>query len=133
MTSFTVALATARSSPATVTTRSWAARATTTSTAGPATARCRPERAIPRSPAAAATTSLTGSGLNSWLMFYGSTNMTLTNTTFSTSGGGLAPSVSQITGFQHAVLAAGTGDFTLDASAFTWAASCFRGARATTR
>ncbi len=45
--------------------------------------------------------------------------MTLTNTTISTSGGGLAPSVSQITGFQHAVLSAGTGDFTLDASAFT--------------
>ena len=65
---------------------------------------------------------LTGGGLDSWLMFYGSTNMTLTDTTFSTSGGGLAPSVSTISGFQNAILAAGTGDFTLDASAFSGSA-----------
>ena len=60
-----------------------------------------------------------GGGFDSWLMFYGSTNMTLTNTTFSTSGGSVPASVSSISGFQHAVLAAGSGDFTLDASAFT--------------
>ena len=62
---------------------------------------------------------LTGGGLDSWLMFYGSTNMTLTNTTFSTSGGGVPASVSTISGFEHAILAAGTGDFTLDASGFS--------------
>src|SRR5271165_4970591 len=52
-------------------------------------------------------------------MFYGSTNMTLTNTTFSTSGGSVTASSSTISGFQHAILAAGTGDFTLDASGFS--------------
>ncbi|MFI5455769.1 MAG: Ig-like domain repeat protein, partial [Isosphaerales bacterium] len=65
---------------------------------------------------------LSGGGFDSWLMFYGSTNMTLTNTTFSTSGGSLPASVSTISGFQHAILAAGTGDFTLDASGFTGSA-----------
>ena len=65
---------------------------------------------------------LIGGGFDSWLMFYGSTNMTLTNTTFSTSGGGLTTSVSTISGFQHAILAAGTGDFTLDASGFSGSA-----------
>ena len=65
---------------------------------------------------------LTGGGLDSWLMFYGSTNMTLTNTTFSTSGGSVPASVSTISGFQHAILAAGTGDFTLDASGFSGSA-----------
>ena len=45
---------------------------------------------------------LTGGGLDSWLMFYGSTNMTLTNTTFSTSGGSVPASVSTISGFEHA-------------------------------
>ncbi len=62
---------------------------------------------------------LAGSGFDSWLIFYGSTNMTLTDTTFSTSGGSSAPSVSTISGFQNAMLAAGPGDFTLDASGFT--------------
>ena len=42
----------------------------------------------------------------------------LTDTTFSISGGGLPSSVSTVTGFEHAILAAGTGDFTLDASGF---------------
>ncbi len=65
---------------------------------------------------------LSGDGFNSWLMFYGSTNMTLTNTTFSTSGGSVSASVSEISGFQHAILAAGTGDFTLDASGFSGSA-----------
>ncbi len=65
---------------------------------------------------------LSGGGFDSWLMFYGSTNMTLTNTTFSTSGGSSAASVSTISGFQHAILAAGTGDFTLDASGFSGSA-----------
>jgi Ca2+-binding RTX toxin-like protein len=61
---------------------------------------------------------LTGGGTGSWLMFYGSANMTLTDTTFSTSGGSLPATFSTISGFQNAILAAGTGDFTLDASAF---------------
>ncbi len=65
---------------------------------------------------------LSGGGFDSWLMFYGSTNMTLTNTTFSTSGGSVPASVSTISGFQHAILAAGTGDFTLDASGFSGSA-----------
>ena len=37
---------------------------------------------------------LIGGGFDSWLMFYGSTNMTLTDTTFSTSGGSLPASAS---------------------------------------
>ncbi len=61
---------------------------------------------------------MTGGGFDSWLMFYGSTNMTLTNTTFSTSGGSVGASVSTISGFQNAILAAGPGDFTIDASGF---------------
>ncbi len=65
---------------------------------------------------------LIGGGFDSWLMFYGSTNMTLTDTTFSTTGGSLPASVSTISGFQHAILAAGAGDFTLDASAFSGSA-----------
>ena len=65
---------------------------------------------------------LSGDGFDSWLIFYGSTNMTLTNTTFSTSVGGVTTSVSTISGFQHAILAAGTGDFTLDASGFSGSA-----------
>ena len=65
---------------------------------------------------------LTGSGFDSWLIFYGSTNMTLSNTTFSTSGGSVPTSVSTISGFQHAILAAGPGDFTLDASGFSGSA-----------
>ena len=52
-------------------------------------------------------------------MAYGSENMTLTDTAFSTSGGDSPPSVSTISGFEHAILAAGTGDFTLDASGFS--------------
>ncbi len=62
---------------------------------------------------------LSGGGNDSWLMFYGATNVTLTSTSFSTSGGSLPDSFSTITGFEHAILAAGPGDFTLDASAFT--------------
>ena len=65
---------------------------------------------------------LSGGGFDSWLMFYGSTNMTLSNTSFSTSGGSLPASVSKISGFQHAILAAGPGDFTLDASGFSGSA-----------
>ena len=52
-------------------------------------------------------------------MVFGSPNMTLTDTTLTTSGGGLPASVSTISGFQHAILAAGTGNFTLDASGFS--------------
>ena len=62
---------------------------------------------------------LTGGGPDSWLMFYGSTNMTLTNTAFTTSGGSVPDSVSTISGFEHAILAAGSGDFTLNASTFS--------------
>ncbi len=65
---------------------------------------------------------LIGNGVDSWLMFYGSTNMTLTNSTFSTSGGTVPASVSAISGFRGAILAAGTGDFTLDASGFSGSA-----------
>ncbi len=60
-----------------------------------------------------------GGGLDSWLIYYGSTNVTLTNTTFSTSGGSVPPSFSTISDFQNAILAAGTGNFTLDASGFS--------------
>ena len=62
---------------------------------------------------------LTGDGIDSWLMFYGSANMTLTDTTFTTSGGLSPASVTQISGFANAILAAGPGDYTLDASGFS--------------
>ncbi len=62
---------------------------------------------------------LEGSGFDSWLMDFGSQNMTLSDTTLSTSGGGLPASVSTLSGFQNVLLAAGSGDFTLDASAFS--------------
>ena len=62
---------------------------------------------------------LSAGGYDSWLMYYSSQNMTLTNTTFSTSGGGFPAAVSTISGFAHAILAAGPGDFTLDASSFS--------------
>ncbi len=65
---------------------------------------------------------LTGSGFDSWLLDFGSQNMTLTNTALSTSGGGLPASVSTISGFQNVLLAAGTGNFTLDASGFSGSA-----------
>ncbi len=65
---------------------------------------------------------ITGGGQDSWLMEYGSENMTLTDTTFSTSGGSSPATNSQISGFQNALLAAGTGDFTLDASGFSGSA-----------
>ncbi len=62
---------------------------------------------------------ITAGGFDSWLMLYGSMNMTLTSTTLTTSGGGTTGSTSMISGFQNAILAAGTGNFTLDASAFS--------------
>ena len=62
---------------------------------------------------------LSGGGNDSWLMSYGSQDMTLTDSTLSTSGGGSPASDSTISGFQHAILAAGTGNFTLDASGFS--------------
>ncbi len=62
---------------------------------------------------------ITAGGFDSWLMLYGSMNMTLTDTTLSTSGGGTPAATSNISGFQHALLAAGTGSFTLDASGFS--------------
>ena len=62
---------------------------------------------------------LSAGGDDSWLMYYSSQNMTLTNNTFSTSGGGYPASVSTINGFENAILAAGPGDFTLDASKFS--------------
>ena len=55
-------------------------------------------------------------------MDFGSQNMTLSNTTLATSGGGLPASVSTISGFQNVLLASGTGDFTLDASGFSGSA-----------
>ena len=62
---------------------------------------------------------LTGGGLDSWLMFFGDVNMTLTDTTFSTSGGSSPASVAQISGFENAILAAGAGNYTLNASGFS--------------
>ena len=63
-----------------------------------------------------------GGGFDSWLLDFGSQNMMLTNSTLTTSGGGLPASSSTISGFQHVILAAGTGDFTLDASGFSGSA-----------
>ncbi len=65
---------------------------------------------------------LEGGGFDSWLMDYGSQNMTLTDGNLSTSGGGLPGSVSTFSGFQNVLLAAGSGDFTLDASGFSGSA-----------
>ena len=65
---------------------------------------------------------LTGSGFDSWLMDFGSQNMTLTDASLKTFGGGLPGSFSTISGFQHVLLAAGTGAFTLDASGFSGSA-----------
>ncbi len=62
---------------------------------------------------------LQGGGFDSWLVSYASANMTLTNTTLTVSGGTSPASVSTISGFQSAILAAGTGDFTVDASEFS--------------
>jgi Ca2+-binding RTX toxin-like protein len=62
---------------------------------------------------------ITAGGFDSWLLLFGSMNMTLTDTTLSTSGGGTTAATSEISGFRHAILAAGTGSFTLDASAFS--------------
>jgi Ca2+-binding RTX toxin-like protein len=65
--------------------------------------------------------SITSDGLDSWLAVYGSMNITLTNSTLATSGGGSPAALTTVSGFEHAILAAGTGDFTLDASAFSGA------------
>ncbi len=62
---------------------------------------------------------LTAGGFDSWLMYDGSADMTLTDSTFTLSAGGSTESVSTISGFQHAILSAGTGNFTLDASGFS--------------
>jgi Ca2+-binding RTX toxin-like protein len=75
---------------------------------------------------------LSAGGFDSWLIFYGATNMPLTNTTFSTNGGGLPASVATIRGFAGAVLAAAPGDYRLDASGFS-GRSLLQGARAMTR
>ncbi len=61
---------------------------------------------------------LSAGGTDSWLMSYGSANMKLTDTTLTTWGGG-SQSESNISGFEHAILSAGDGDLTLDASAFS--------------
>ncbi len=55
-------------------------------------------------------------------MDYGSQNMKITDAALATTGGGLPASVSTISGFQHAILAAGLGDFKLDASGFSGSA-----------
>ena len=54
-------------------------------------------------------------------MYYGSENMTLTDAScrFPAEAARVA---STISGFEHAILAAGTGDFTLDASGFSGSA-----------
>jgi Ca2+-binding RTX toxin-like protein len=75
---------------------------------------------------------LSASGFDSWLMLFGSMNMTLTNTTLSTSGGALPAAVSTVSGFEHAILAAGIGSFTLDASKFTGSTLLLGGAGADT-
>ena len=62
---------------------------------------------------------ITAGGFDSWLLLFGSMNMTLTNTTLSTSGGETPAATATISGFQHAILAAGTGNFTLNASGFS--------------
>ncbi len=63
--------------------------------------------------------SITADGIDSWLALFGSMNMTLTDTSLVTSGGGSPAAASTISGFAHAILAAGTGDVTLDASSFS--------------
>ncbi len=63
--------------------------------------------------------SLVGGGFDSWIMGYASADMTLTGTTLTLAPEGSPESVSTISGFQNAILAAGTGNFTLDASQFT--------------
>ena len=62
---------------------------------------------------------LEGGGFDSWLMDFGSQNLTVNDSTLTTSGGGLPSSVSTLSGFQNVLLAAGTGNFTLDASGFS--------------
>ncbi len=62
---------------------------------------------------------LAAGGFDSWLVNYASANMTLIDSTLTVSGGTTPPSVSRISGFEHAILAAGTGNFTLDASMFS--------------
>ena len=64
---------------------------------------------------------ITAGGFDSWLAVYGSMNMTLSDKSLTTSGGPSPDTVSLISGFEHAILAAGTGDFTLDASGFSGA------------
>ncbi len=62
---------------------------------------------------------LEGGGFDSWLMDFGSQNMTVTDSMLTTTGGGLPSSSSTISGFQNVLLAAGTGNFTLDAAGFS--------------
>ena len=62
---------------------------------------------------------LSAGGFDSWLVLFAPANLTLTNTAITTSGGGMPSSSSTIAGFAHAALGAGTGNFTLDASAFS--------------
>ncbi len=60
-----------------------------------------------------------GGGFDSWFGFFGANNMTLTDTMFSAYGGTGQAIDDPISGFQNAVLAAGDGDFALDASGFS--------------
>ncbi len=71
--------------------------------------------------------SLTGGGFDSWLALYGATNMTLTDVSLSTSGGDSPAALSSISGFEHAILSAGSGNFTLDASGFSGGALLLAG------
>ncbi len=66
-------------------------------------------------------------GTDSWLALFGATNMTLSGNTLTTFGGASPAANSSISGFQHAILAAGPGNFTLDASAFSGSAILIAG------
>jgi Ca2+-binding RTX toxin-like protein len=83
------------------------------------------------------TDSISAQGFDSWLALYGAANITLTDTSLSTSSGAihavgppdgtLSDGVSSVSGFKHAILAAGTGNFTLDASGFSGGALLLAG------
>ena len=60
-----------------------------------------------------------GGGFDSWFGFFGANNMTLTDSMFSAYGGTGQAIEDPISGFQNAILAAGNGDVTVDASGFS--------------
>ena len=83
-------------------TRSWAAPATISSTAGPGNNTIEGGTGNATISGGGGDDVLSaGGGDDSWLMYYSSQNMTLTNDTFSTSGGGYPASVSTINGFEE--------------------------------